>query len=272
MADTGRVTTPPHPPPAPVELSPSPRVLLVDDSAADRRAALGLLSSLGVAADEAEDGHAGVQRCVAGAYDVVLMDVHMPGMDGIEALRAIRTLLPAERRPRVVAVVAPAADGAHEAMLAVGFDGVCAKPFTALSVTDALRQPAPAFVARPAPERDAAAAVTADTLYQRVCAHVTDMLGEEDPEFVAELVESFSASSREAVADARATRDAGDVAGLASAAHRLKGSASNVGLTTIAAQWGTVEEAARGGAAPGGALDHALSETLRAVELLDARC
>ena len=246
------------------------RLLLVDDDPADRRAAHEVLRSLGVAADEAVNGRDGVQRCLGGAYGAVLMDVHMPEMDGIEALRAIRTLLPAGRRPRVIAVTS--AGVVRDSMLAAGFDGACTKPLTAEAIADALRLPAPAFVARPAAERDATAAATAQTLYERVCAHVTDMLGEEDPEFVAELVESFSVSSREAVADAQATRAAGDVEGLASAAHRLKGSASNVGLTSIASQWNEVEEAARGGLSPDLALDRALGDTMQAVDLLDARC
>ena len=255
-----------------MEPTPSPRILLVDDDPADRRAALDTIRSLGVAADEAGDGQEAIRRCLNDGYDVVLMDVHMPVMHGIEALRALRTLLPAGRRPRVFAVVDSDANGAREAMLAAGFDGVCTKPLAAEALADAIGLPAPAFVARPAHEREAAAAATAQTLYERVCAHVTDMLGEEDPEFVAELVESFASSSREAVADAQATRAAGDIEGLASAAHRLKGSASNVGLATIASTWNEVEETARSGAAPDGALDRALDETMRAVELLDARC
>ena len=252
------------------------RVLLVDRDAADRRPALDALRRLGVAADEAADGDGAVRRCAAAPYDVVLMGLLLPGMDGVEALRALRTLLPADRLPRVVAVDGRPAPGSREAMLAAGFDGYAAKPLgmetllAAVGLRPATPEPVP-FVARPAPVRDEAAAATAQTLYAKVCAHVTDMLGEEDPEFVADLVESFATSSREAIADAQATRASGDVAGLAAAAHRLKGSASNVGLDDIAARWNEVEETARDGAAHQDAVDRALYETAQAVELLEAR-
>lgn len=250
-----------------------PRVLLIDDDPSSRRVAADALRGLGAAVDEAHDGQDGVRRCVGAAYDVVLMDVQMPVMGGIEALRAIRTLLPAERQPRVVALTAHAVEGTPAAMLAAGFDGFLTKPPTADVLADAvgLRRPAAAaVVARPAPPAPATAA-TAAALYDQVSAHVTDMLGEEDPEFVADLVESFAVSSREAVADAEATHSAGDAAGLASAAHRLKGSASNVGLGALAVQWGEVEEAVLGGAAPDDAVGRALRETVEAVKMLEAR-
>lgn len=257
-----------------MEPTPAPRVLLVDGDAADRRAALDLLRRLGVTADEAADGEAGVRQCLGTAYDAVLLALRLPAMDGVAALRAVRTSLPAERRPSLVAVADRAEGGAREAALAAGFDAFCAKPFGAEALVEALGLAAPPerpFVARPAPVREAAAAATAQTLYDQVCAHVTDMLGEEDPEFVADLVESFAASSREAVAEARSTRSAGDAAGLAAAAHQLKGSASNVGLSAIAGRWDEVEAMARGGAASDEAVDRALDETTQAVDLLEAR-
>ena len=251
-----------------------PRVLLIDDDPSSRYVVADLLRGLGVAVDEASDGQDGVRRCVGMAYDVVLMDVQTPAGGRVEALQAIRTLLPAERQPRVVAMTDRAREGAPASVLAAGFDGFVAKPPTADGLAEAVgvaRRAAPvAVVARPAPPA-AATAATAAALYEQVAAHVTDMLGEEDPEFVADLVESFAVSSREAVADAQSTRSAGDADGLASAAHRLKGSASNVGLGSLATQWGEVEETVRGGAAPGDAVDRALRETVEAVELLEGR-
>ena len=258
-----------------MESPSSLRVLLVDPDAAGRRAALDLLRRLGVAADGVGDGDAAVRRCVGAPYDVVLMDLDLPVMGGIETLRALRTLLPAGRQPRVVAVTGRTAEGVRETALAAGFDGFYAKPADADALREALgiadeAPAASAYVARPAHLRDEAAEATARTLYAKVCAHVADMLGEEDPEFVADLVESFAASSREAVADAQATRSAGDAAGLAAAAHRLKGSASNVGLDAIARWWTEVEETARGGVAHPDAVDRALRETAQAVALLEA--
>ena len=113
-------------------------------------------------------------------------------------------------------------------------------------------------------------AQTARTLLGQIQAHVVELLGEEDPEFVTDLLDTFIASARGAEADARAARFSRDADAVAAAAHKLRGSASNVGLTTIADLWTRVEEGIRQGesAALGDGVDRALAETTRAVDLL----
>ena len=107
---------------------------------------------------------------------------------------------------------------------------------------------------------------------RQVQAHVVDLIGEEDPEFVAELIEAFIESSRDAVVEAQAARQSGDAAAVAAAAHTLRGSASNVGLATVARLWTEVEEGVRQGnlAVLQAAFDRALAETARAIEQLAA--
>lgn len=109
-------------------------------------------------------------------------------------------------------------------------------------------------------------------LLAQVQAHVVDLIGEEDPEFVAELIEAFIESSRDAVVEAQAARQSGDAAAVAAAAHTLRGSASNVGLATVARLWTEVEEGVRQGnlAVLQADFDRALAETARAIEQLAA--
>ena len=110
---------------------------------------------------------------------------------------------------------------------------------------------------------------TRDLLAQ-IQAHVVGLLGEEDPEFVEDLVETFTETSRGALADARAAAQAGDAAALAASAHTLKGSASNVGLVGIAEVWDEVETAVRQGHDASAAVERAVLETTEAVATLGA--
>ncbi len=279
-ADTGgapSVSMTPSPAPSP---GPQPAVLLVEDDPTNQLIALSMLRHLGIEADVASDGRAGVQRAAEKPYDVVLMDIQMPVMDGVEAMRAIRSLLPPARCPRVVAVTAHAVSGTRERLLAAGFDGFYNKPLSIALIQDAVSAPEaggppavePAFVVHaPRANQDMTEAHASATLIGAVRAHVREMLGEDDEEFVADLVGAFAESSQQAVrdvAEAQAARDAGAVA---RAAHKLKGSASNIGLDGLTERWDEVETRVRSGDAEvfTEALDRVVAETTRTVTLLE---
>ena len=243
---------------------PPPAVLLVEDDPTNQLVALSMLRHLGVEADVAGDGRAGVQRASQKPYDVVLMDIQMPVMDGVEAMRAIRALLPPARCPRVIAVTAHAVSGTRERLLAAGFDGFYNKPLSIARIQEAI---APA----PSPDQEMTGAHASATLIGAVRAHVRDMLGEDDEDFVVDLVSAFAESSQQAigdVAEAKTTRDADAVA---RAAHKLKGSAANVGLDELTERWDQIETRIRSGATDvfTDALDRVVAETTRTVALLE---
>lgn len=89
-------------------------------------------------------------------------------------------------------------------------------------------------------------------LREALRAHVASLLGEDDPDFVADLADTFCTSAAEGVAAARAAAARGDAVGLRSTAHQMRGSALNVGLDHLAEAWARVEH---GDAAPDDALD-----------------
>ena len=247
-------------------------VLVVDDDATNRLVAESMLRHLGVAPDFGTNGAEGVRLASQHRYEVVLMDVQMPVMDGIEAMRSIRTLLPPEDCPQIVAVTAFAVSGTRERLLAAGFDAFYTKPISiallrdALTMSDPSASHGPAFVAGRPPAPGAASALLND-----VRAHVRALIGEDDEEFVQDLIGAFASSSRQAASDAASASASGDAQGVAAAAHALKGSASNVGLTGLADAWGGIENAIRSGVPlPTGNVDRALAETDQAVSALEA--
>ncbi len=104
------------------------RILIAEDNVVNQKVARKLLERLGYTADIASNGRQAVDAVLAGDYDVVFMDVQMPEMDGLEASRRVCELVPAERRPRIVAMTANAMVEDRDACLAAGMDAFIGKP------------------------------------------------------------------------------------------------------------------------------------------------
>jgi len=119
------------------------RILLAEDNAVNQKLALRLLSNMGYSAEVAGDGAKAVAAVEAGAYDVVLMDVQMPELDGLEATRQIRSRWP-DRRLHIVAMTANAMAGDRDACLAAGMNDYISKPIDPAVLAEALaRAPSP---------------------------------------------------------------------------------------------------------------------------------
>jgi GAF domain-containing protein/CheY-like chemotaxis protein len=115
------------------------RILLAEDNAVNQKLALRLLGQLGYSADVAEDGLQAIAALEAATYDVVLMDVQMPELDGLEATRRIRTRWPDRSLP-IVAMTANAMAGDREACLAAGMTDYISKPIRPADLEAALRR------------------------------------------------------------------------------------------------------------------------------------
>ena len=116
------------------------RFLVVDDNATNRTVLQAMLGHLGATCGLARDGHEAVAMWEAGAWDAILMDIHMPGMDGLEAGRIIRAREAAQGRKRtpILAVTASVLTHETDRYLAAGMDGFVAKPIAAQRLVAAL--------------------------------------------------------------------------------------------------------------------------------------
>jgi len=114
------------------------RILLAEDNVVNQKLALRLLQQMGYRADLASNGIEAIECVQRQAYDVVLMDVQMPEMDGLEAARRITARWKPDDRPRIVAMTANAMQGDREECLAAGMDDYLTKPIRVERLVEAL--------------------------------------------------------------------------------------------------------------------------------------
>src|SRR5262249_43214137 len=116
------------------------RILLAEDNVVNQKVALRLLGQLGYQADVAANGLEAIDAVARQTYDVVLMDVQMPELDGFEASREINRRWPGDQRPRLVAMTANALQGDRELCIAAGMDDYVAKPVRVEELVAALQR------------------------------------------------------------------------------------------------------------------------------------
>ncbi len=119
------------------------RILVAEDNVVNQKLALRILQQMGYRADLAANGIEAIESVERQTYDVVLMDVQMPEMDGLEASRRITAKWPAGARPRIVAMTANAMQGDREMCLAAGMDDYITKPIRVDQLVEALGQVSP---------------------------------------------------------------------------------------------------------------------------------
>jgi signal transduction histidine kinase/CheY-like chemotaxis protein len=261
---------PPPPEARPDQAAPPPlRILVAEDNTANQQVALRLLERLGHQAELAASGRDVLERLAQSTYDVILMDVQMPVMDGLEATRAICARWPAGERPRIIAMTAEAMETDRQACLAAGMDDYVVKPVRLERLSRALAQ-----VRHVTSRVDGSAPSPVDS-QSPVDLRVLRELGSElgGAEELLEVIRTYLDGSRRFLVTLRNAAARNDAAGLRQAAHALKSSSAMLGATALSDQCEELEQASRSGTVVDAVARVAAIEALyRAVALaLEAR-
>jgi signal transduction histidine kinase/DNA-binding response OmpR family regulator len=212
------------------------RVLLAEDNPVNQKLTMSILQREGHSVVLAENGRDAVEFAAERDFDVVLMDVQMPVLGGLEATQAIRAAETDRRRVPIIALTARAMEGDREASIAAGMDGYLTKPMRADQLFAAI-----AAVVPDESFTDPEDATSSDGAGPEYAALVDSVGG--DRALADELLDVFEAnleSQTDAIRDAWRRRDAG---AMRAAAHTLKGSAATVQAREVARLAGELEEA-----------------------------
>jgi PAS domain S-box-containing protein len=204
------------------------RILLADDNAVNQQVALALLEKMGGRADVVSNGAEVLEALARQRYDVVLMDVEMPVMDGLEASRRINRGWPAAQRPRIIAMTANAMQGDRETCLAAGMDDYLSKPIRREELAAALARSESVGVSADA----SPTAGEVDDAEPVDLAQIEAAVG--DPVFVRELISTFLNDAPGLVGTLRSSLEQRNSEELRRAAHTLKSNGRTFGAIELA--------------------------------------
>jgi len=212
------------------------RILLAEDNSVNQKVGLLMLERLGYLTDVAGNGREVLEALHRQPYDLILMDVQMPEVDGLEATRRIRSEFPPHQQPRIVALTANVLREQREACLRAGMDDFVQKPVAFGDLRAALarcaREPAPVQVQPEGPS-------PLDPSYLDSLRKLGELSGRP---LVREIVESYLAETPrrlERLRDALLQADARD---FILVAHSLKGSSAQLGARRVAEVSAELEE------------------------------
>ena len=207
------------------------KVLVVEDVALNREVVSGLLQRDGHQVWLAEEGEQALVQCAGQTFDLILLDVHLPGISGVELCKLIRNNQGPNRHTRIFALTASVQPALMRGYLEAGMDGILAKPLKLENLRQALAGQLP--VSAPQPVDEAMDWPLLDT-------HRT-LLGEQKLQGLLAVLRDSISQHREALTEAIEADDCTEVAHLA---HRLAGSSDSLGFRALANVLRALEEAA----------------------------
>lgn len=200
-------------------------ILVVEDNAVNRNLALRQLEKLGYAGKAVSNGREAFDAIASGDFAAVLMDCHMPEMDGFQATRVIRKMeLRTGKHVPIIAMTANALAEDRDACIAAGMDDYISKPVTLDSLRAVLERRVASVAGSPA-----AMVLDSDRLFE--------LFEDENPE----LADFLDMALRSLADLIERLRSAGDAAARAPVAHELKGAAGNIGAGVLAAAAAQIE-------------------------------
>ncbi len=214
------------------------RILLAEDHPVNQKMALLILERMGYRADVAGNGLEVLSALHRQPYDVVLMDVQMPQMDGLEATRRICQEWVGEQRPRIIAMTALAMPGDRSVCLNAGMDDYISKPIRVDELVQALSKCQPRY----ARERENSPAIDVRALQS-----IRDMAGEDAAAFLSKLIDCYIEEASKLLPAIAIAAEQGDATALQLAAHKLKSSSASLGAKNLANLCKELERMGRSG-------------------------
>jgi PAS domain S-box-containing protein len=251
------------------------RILVAEDNSVNQKLVTTLLAKVGYRADVVGNGLEVLEAVERQTYDIILMDVQMPEMDGLEATRLICQNWPAAARPRIVALTANAMHSDREACLAAGMDDYLSKPIQADilirvlqesqmrtgSVSGEMPTETPDQQAEPLSRTAVPTPGPVASAGHLNQAALTQLRDTTDPQFMFDLIGDYVNEGTRLLATMRAALAAGQAFELQRAAHTFKSNSAIVGATALAQLCRELEEKGKSGA-----LAENLPTTLREAE------
>lgn len=230
------------------------RILLVEDNNINQQVALLMLQKLGYRADVAGNGLEAIQVLRQTFYDVVLMDVEMPEMDGLMATRCIRQELPQSEQPWIIAVTAYAMQGDRENCLAAGMNDYMTKPIRQADLIGVLqkvnvRDRAKEVDANPAPDSPEPTHSSPEepVLDLMVLDSIREMAGAQADVFLADIIHTYLETTPNYLQQLKEAIATGNPELLRQAAHSLGSSSANLGANRFAKDCKELENLGRSG-------------------------
>jgi PAS domain S-box-containing protein len=220
------------------------RVLVAEDNSVNQRLAALTLEHLGYRADIVANGLEALEALRRQRYDVVLMDVQMPELDGLEATRRIRAGWPPDKRPRIVAMTANAMLEDREACLEAGMDAYLSKPLKIEDLARAMREVSDSL----GEERPGAGGLDVDKLRER-----DGLRREGRPAILDKLLSTYIRDTPRLIDSLTSSIEDGAPEAMSGAAHSLKGSSLTIGATRLGEYARQLEDLGREGAVDGAA-------------------
>ena len=207
------------------------RILVVEDNTVNQQLALLLLQKVGYRADVAGNGVEALEALERQPYDIVLMDVEMPEMDGLEATRSIRAEWPRDRQPYVVAMTANVMTGDRELCLEAGMNDFVEKPVRLEELAATLdRARSRAGWAEAAGDAAPSEEGAGSVLDPAALGQLKEEVGEEG---LAAVIGTFLEEAPRLLGTLREALDRGDAEGTRRGAHTLKSNAAGFGATVL---------------------------------------
>ncbi len=226
------------------------RILMAEDNPVNQRVAQMMLGKLGYQAEVAGNGVEAVRlvrelSTLGRAYDVVLMDAHMPEMDGVEATRRIRAEIAPEYQPYIIAMTADVIQSSRERYFAVGMDGYISKPVKIEELTQALAKSKPSLVHPTEVHEESKPPEKTKTAIQRsVVNEWIELIG--DGPSVANVIEVYLTDSPHLLEGIDQALNEKDWGTLREMAHTMKSSSATMGAIRLSSLLETLERSASG--------------------------